>query len=156
MSLIIQRAGKAQLAIGNYAFLHRKFTKKDILTFATVIGDTDLIHFDSSAAEKLGFNANFVYGAMSASLFSKVFRMNFPGAVYLSQTLNFQSPVYVDEDLEVKIVIESLDISKSNKIKCSMATTVEKLSHKIIAVRGNAILLLNSDYAEISENSTQN
>mmetsp|Transcript_30703 Transcript_30703/g.30349 ORF Transcript_30703/g.30349 Transcript_30703/m.30349 type:complete len:154 (+) Transcript_30703:18-479(+) len=152
MSLITREAGKVRLIIGNYASLRRAFTKNDIETFASVIGDRDLVHFDSSAAAKLGFNANFVYGMMSASLITKLFRQTFPGAAYLSQTLTFSAPVYVDEEVETKAIIEGLEVSKSSKIKCFLSTTVEKVEQKTIAVKGNAILLLHPDFAEIVKN----
>ena len=63
------------------------FTQEDVDTFAQVTGDTNPIHLDEEYASKSIFKKRVVHGALSNSIFSKVFGTITPGkgTIYLSQ-----------------------------------------------------------------------
>jgi 3-hydroxybutyryl-CoA dehydratase len=80
-------------------------TSDSIQKFAEFSGDFNPIHFDDNAAIKAGFNARIAHGMISASFFSKIIANSFPGpgAIYLSQSLKFHAPVYINEKLTYRL-----------------------------------------------------
>ncbi|CAA6655520.1 unnamed protein product [Spirodela intermedia] len=44
-----------------------------------------------------------VHGMLVASLFPRIVASHFPGAIYVSQTLHFRLPVYIDEEITAQI-----------------------------------------------------
>lgn len=149
MSIITQVAGKVKLGIGNFALMNRVFTDKDIQHFADFVQDEDPVHFKLDALKSLGFEKTFVYGMMPTSLFTKLYLKTFISPVYLSQSVNFLLPVYVDEEIEVKCTVAALEITKSNKIKCTLNSTVRKISKDAMAISGTGLLLLKPETVDI-------
>jgi len=79
----------------SYTFL---FTQQDVEDFARVTGDTNPVHLDKSYAESSIFKKRIIHGALSNSVFSRVFGTIQPGGgtIYLSQNTKFIAPMYVD------------------------------------------------------------
>jgi 3-hydroxybutyryl-CoA dehydratase len=148
MSLIIKVGNKVHFGIGSYASLSRTFTNADIQHFADFVKDEDPVHFKQEALASLGFEKTFVYGMMPTALFTKLYLQTFISPVYLSQTVNFLAPIYVDEEIEVKCVVSQLELTKSNKMKCFIESTVRRVEKNIIAVSGNGLLLLKPETVE--------
>ena len=148
MSLIIKSSDKVIFGIGSYARYTRKFTDSDIRHFSEFLQDEDPPHFKLEKLKAMGFEKTFVYGAMLSSLFTKVYLSTFISPVYLSQTVNFLSPVYVDEDIEVKICVSSLEQTKSGKFKCTLDSTITKIEKNSIALSGSGLLLLKPETVE--------
>lgn len=75
------------------------FSVDQVRLFAELSGDRNPIHFDAEAAARTPFGRPIVPGLLSASVFTKVFGMDFPGhgTVYLSQSLRFRRPLFVGE-----------------------------------------------------------
>jgi hypothetical protein len=73
----------------------RQFTAEDVEAFLKLTGDANSIHTDPAAAKAAGLQAPIVPGIMMASLFPAIIGTNFPGALYLSQTLKFRQPAEV-------------------------------------------------------------
>lgn len=86
-----------------------KITNEDIDIFAKVSGDHNPVHLDKVAAKKMGFNDRIAHGAMLVSEISKVAAMSYPGlgTIYLTQTLDFKSPVYPDMELQGKAKLKT-------------------------------------------------
>ena len=60
---------------------------------------------------------------LTASVFSKVFGTLFPGegSIYLSQDINFKTPVYVDRPYSVEFEVTEVDPGKGIAlIKCAL------------------------------------
>jgi MaoC like domain len=69
----------------------RQFTAEDVEAFLKLTGDANLIHTDTAAAKAAGLPGSPILpGIMMASLFPAIIGTNFPGAMYLSQTLKFR------------------------------------------------------------------
>ena len=84
------------LAVGMEAALSRTVSEADITAFAEVTGDRNPVHVDAEYAAATLFKGRIAHGMLSAGYISAVFGMELPGpgAIYVSQTLNFKAPVY--------------------------------------------------------------
>lgn len=78
-----------------------------IQNFANFSQDFNPVHFDDLAAQQQGFKGRIAHGMLGASFFSKIFAHSFPGpgTIYLSQTLSFHAPVYLDEELTYQLEV---------------------------------------------------
>ena len=93
-----------EIPIGYEALLRRTITEKDVQTFAELTGDTNPLHMDAGFASETRFKKRVVHGMLTASFISTVVGMQLPGpgALYLSQVLNFKKPVMIDDIIQVK------------------------------------------------------
>jgi 3-hydroxybutyryl-CoA dehydratase len=84
--------------------------------FSNLSGDLNPLHMDNEFAESSSFKKRIVHGMLLASFFSQLIGMKLPGknALYFSQTLNFRSPCYIDDKIE--IIGEVIEKSDSTKI----------------------------------------
>ena len=78
-------------------------TESMVQTFANVSGDLNPLHMDTKFAESSSFKKRIVHGMLLSTFFSQLIGMHLPGknALYFSQTLNFRSPCYIDDEIEV-------------------------------------------------------
>ena len=105
-----------QIKIGQTFKFNEKITLARMDGFAKLSGDYNPLHMDGNYAAKTRFGKQVCHGMLLASFFSKLVGMHIPGknALYFSQTLNFQAPCYVGD--EVTIQGEVTDKSDSTKI----------------------------------------
>lgn len=68
----------------------KQFSPEDVAAFAALTGDSNPIHTCAAAAARRGLPAPVLPGLLMASLFPAIIGSNFPGALYLSQTLKFK------------------------------------------------------------------
>ncbi len=111
--------------------------------FAAFSKDFNPIHFNDEEAKSQGFKGRIAHGMVGASFFSKIFANNFPGpgTIYLSQTLNFHAPVYVDEILSYRL--EVID-QKPNKPIFTVKTECFG-SDQELRISGTAIIRAKRD-----------
>ncbi|MDB3994411.1 MaoC family dehydratase [Gammaproteobacteria bacterium] len=117
-----------------FSFPHT-FTLDQLSLFSDLTGDKNPIHLDEEFSRNSGFETNLVYGMLSASLFSKLIGMYCPGknGLYLSQTLDFKKPIYIDEEVIVRgTVTKKFDKFQMLKMK------TEIIDQKNIFVSGEA------------------
>src|ERR1041385_2432528 len=81
------------LSVGMSEVLRKTIDSSDVVGFAEVTGDRNPIHLSEHFAAKTSFGARIAHGLYTASLISAVLgtRLPGPGAVYVSQTLNFRA-----------------------------------------------------------------
>lgn len=151
MSVILKNSGKVIFTLGSFSAFNRKFSESDIKHFADFLQDEDPVHFKLDQLKSLGFEKTFVYGAMLSSLFTKAYLSTFISPVYLSQNVSFLAPVYVDEEIEVKISIASVEKTKSQKLKCTLDSTIRKIEKNTLAVTGTGLLLLKPETVLFTE-----
>ena len=86
------------------------FTRKFVNSFSSLSGDSNPVHIDEAYARKCGFDKPIVHGMAVGSILSKIIGVDFPGAgsVYLKQSLDFLSPVFVDDDYEFRLKVLSI------------------------------------------------
>ncbi|AZQ62340.1 MaoC family dehydratase [Flammeovirga pectinis] len=116
------------------------FTQEQVNAFAELTGDTNPIHIDEEFASKTPFKKPIMHGFLSASIFSRVLGTEFPGngSVYLSQTMNFLRPMFVDEEYQATFTVTDIDSKRKTAI---IKTEIIALSNKKITVKGEAKLM---------------
>jgi 3-hydroxybutyryl-CoA dehydratase len=110
MILPLQMLYFEDLSIGLTETLSKSIDSSDVVGFAEVTGDRNPIHLSEHFAAKTPFGTRIAHGLYTASLISAVLgtRLPGPGAVYISQTLNFRAPVKIGDTVEVKVTVAEL------------------------------------------------
>jgi len=123
------------IEIGGVYEFKKTFYKEDLDTFSLLSGDLNPLHLDEEYAGKTIFKKNVVFGMLSSSLFSALVGMYCPGkkALYLSQTLNFRKPLF----LETEITVRGTVVEKNKNFKVIKIKT-EILDQENIYVSGDA------------------
>ncbi|XP_074276715.1 3-hydroxyacyl-[acyl-carrier-protein] dehydratase, mitochondrial-like isoform X1 [Silene latifolia] len=108
------------LKLGDTFKQTRVFSMPHLLDYSKVSLDFNPLHFDADCALTAGFQHPIVHGMLLASLFPRIISSHFPGAVYLSQNLQFKQPVYIGEEIcgEVE-AISMRDFKKKHLVKFS-------------------------------------
>jgi len=109
--------------IGQQESFTINITESMVEKFSNLSGDLNPLHMDNKFAESSSFNNRIVHGMLLATFFSQLIGMKLPGknALYFSQTLNFRSPCYIDDQIEV--VGEVIEKSDSTQI-ITVSTTI--------------------------------
>ena len=115
------------------------FNQENVIAFAEVTGDKNPVHLDEAYAASTIFKKPIVHGMLGASLFSKVFGTMFPGegTIYLSQTLNFLKPMYVNENYEAVFEVKEIILEKNRAI---ISTSIKNQEGKSL-MSGEALLM---------------
>lgn len=98
------------LAVGMTETLSKTVASSDVVGFAEVTGDRNPIHLSEHFAARTPFGTRIAHGLYTGSLISAVLgtRLPGPGAIYISQTLNFRAPVRIGDTVEVKVEVAEL------------------------------------------------
>jgi 3-hydroxybutyryl-CoA dehydratase len=110
MTLALQILHFEDLAVGMTERLSKTVASSDVVGFAQVTGDRNPIHLSEHFAAKTQFKKRIAHGLYTASLISAVLgtRLPGPGAVYISQTLNFRAPVKIGDTVDVIVEVAEL------------------------------------------------
>ncbi len=103
-----------EVEIGMSATYSQTITDSDIKTFAGMSGDKNPVHMSDEYAENSRYKKRIAHGLMSASFFSSLFgtKIPGPGCVYVSQTLNFLRPVYINDTVNASVVVTAINLDK--------------------------------------------
>lgn len=127
------------LELGMEATYTRTVSDRDLVTFAEVSGDKNPVHLDAAYAARSMFKERIAHGMLTASYISAVFGMELPGpgAIYVSQTLNFKAPVRIGDRVVAKVrVLELFPEKRRVRFEC-ICTVGEKP-----VLTGEAVLLV--------------
>lgn len=115
------------IEVGMVASYTQIISDADIRAFASLSGDHNPLHMNDEYASKSRYKKRIAHGLLSASFFSSLFgtRLPGPGCVYISQTLNFKRPVYIDSKVIATIEVISVDKNKK-RVKFSTVCKVKK------------------------------
>ncbi len=99
------------LSVGMRETLMKTVMNEDVIGFANLSGDHNPIHLSEHFARKTRFGERIAHGLYTASLISAVLGMYLPGpgAVYLSQTLNFRGPVRIGDVLTITVEVAEVN-----------------------------------------------
>ncbi len=99
------------LSVGMREMLMKTVMNEDVIGFANLSGDHNPIHLSEHFARKTRFGERIAHGLYTASLISAVLGMYLPGpgAVYLSQTLNFRGPVRIGYVLTITVEVAEVN-----------------------------------------------
>lgn len=109
------------LTVGMRETISKTVENEDVIGFAELSGDHNPIHLSDHFARKTRFGQRIVHGLYTASLISAVIgtRLPGPGAVYISQTLNFLGPVMIGDVVDVSVeVAELTPKGRRARLKC--------------------------------------
>lgn len=98
------------LELGQSASAVSIVTGADVDMFARISGDRNPVHLDEEFAALTPFKGRIAHGMLTASYVSAVFGMQLPGpgAIYISQTLNFRAPVRLGDTVETTVTVVEL------------------------------------------------
>ena len=118
-----------EIEIGLAKEFHVIITEQLVNDFAKISGDYSPIHMDEEYAKYTTFEKRVVHGMLLASFLSRVDGMYLPGkhALYLSQTIEFHNPCFIDDKVTVfSKVIDKSDSTKILKIKSKITNQDDK------------------------------
>jgi 3-hydroxybutyryl-CoA dehydratase len=113
------------LSVGMSETLLKTISSTDVVGFAEVTGDRNPVHLSEHFAARTPFGTRIAHGLYTASLISAVLgtRLPGPGAIYVSQTLNFRAPVRIGDTVEVKVEVAEL-IAERRRARLSCTCSV--------------------------------
>lgn len=126
--LTLQTLYFEDLTLGMTERLSKTVDAADVVGFAAVTGDRNPIHLSEHFAAKTPFGTRIAHGLYTASLISAVLgtRLPGPGAIYVSQTLNFRAPVKIGDTVDVTVTVAELMTEKSRaRLTCACAVGEE-------------------------------
>lgn len=106
---------------GMEASNQKTVSEADVADFANVCGDKNPVHLDEAYAAKTMFKGRIAHGMLTAGYISAVFGMEMPGpgAIYVSQTLNFKAPVRIGDVVTAKVkLVELIPAKRRARFEC--------------------------------------
>ncbi|HND86518.1 MAG TPA: MaoC family dehydratase [Pseudobdellovibrionaceae bacterium] len=137
----INKDGK-NVEVGYTSELHVTVTSEHIDLFAKVSGDYNPIHVDEEYAKKSRFGRRIAHGMLSAGFISRALVDGLNGeGIYVSQNLKFVNPVFIGDELVVKLLVTNLRRDTKKEI-LTVSTNIEKSTGELV-VKGEAIILID-------------
>src|SRR5881628_2001511 len=98
------------LSVGMTETLEKTVASAVVVGFAQLTGDRNPVHLSEHFAARTSFGGRIAHGLYTASLISAVLgtRLPGPGAIYISQTLNFRAPVKIGDTVVVTVTVAEL------------------------------------------------
>lgn len=100
-----------ELAVGQSAERLFAIIDEAVRAFAAVSGDHNPLHLDDDYAKKTVFRGRAAHGMLLGAHISAVLgdTLPGPGAIYLSQTLQFDHPVRIGAEVKVRVEVRAID-----------------------------------------------
>ena len=130
------------IELGMQASHETVVSDQDIQSFANVTGDRNPVHLDADYAATTPFQARISHGMLTASYISAVFGMHLPGpgAIYVTQTLNFRRPVWIDDRITTTVTVaELLPHKRRVRFECVCTNADGK-----VVLEGEAMMMVPS------------
>ena len=129
------------LALGMEAQYVRRVAAQDLDAFAALTGDRNPVHLDEEFAANSIFKGRIAHGMLTATYISAILgtKLPGPGAIYISQSLNFRAPVRIGDEVTATARIMELYPQKRRALltcDCSVAGKT--------VLEGDAVLLVPS------------
>ncbi|MBU3598259.1 SDR family oxidoreductase [Polynucleobacter bastaniensis] len=127
--------------VGKACVLKHLITQEDIDAFANLTGDFNPVHLDKNFAKRTQFGRPVVHGMLTSSYISTMIGMLLPGpgALWLSQTLEFMAPAFVGDEIVVNAVVKQ--ISTASRILVLDITITNQLGNNIVSGQAKVKLL---------------
>jgi 3-oxoacyl-[acyl-carrier protein] reductase len=130
-----------RLAVGDQGELTRVVTEEDVRAFALLSGDQNPLHTDPAFARRSELGGVVVHGMLGASFISAVIgtMLPGPGALWLSQRLNFMRPVRVRDRLRVAVRVKHK--SEAQRVLVLSTEVYNQRDEKVIDGEGTVKVL---------------
>ena len=127
------------LSVGQSAMFGKTVTEADIMAFAGVSGDTNPIHLHEGFAKSTRFGQRIAHGMLSGSFISTVIgtKLPGPGAIYVSQTMNFMAPVLIGDTITAVATVTAIDATKRR-----VTIKTQCLNGDKVVIDGEAVVLV--------------
>ena len=102
--------------IGQKESFSKKITESMLDEFSKFSGDLNPLHMNDEYADSSIFGKRIVHGMLLSTFFSQLIGMKLAGknSLYFSRSLNFRSPCYIDN--EIQVIGEVTEKSNSTRI----------------------------------------
>lgn len=102
------------LQIGEKFSTSKQITDAVVRAFAELSGDFNPIHIDDEFARTTRFGKRIAHGMISGALLSAVLGYEFKErrVVYLSQTMKFVAPVFIDDTITATATVKNIRADK--------------------------------------------
>lgn len=102
------------MKVGMSAIYSRTITDADVVSFASISGDTNPIHLSEDFAKDTMFGSPIAHGMLTASFFSTIIgtKLPGPGCIYVSQSLRFKGPVRAHDTINARATVTDLNDEK--------------------------------------------
>ena len=135
-----------QIKIGHVEEFNVFISENMVNEFAKISGDLSPIHVDEEYGLTTQFGQRVCHGMLLASFFSRLVGMKLPGrtALYVSQSLNFVSPCFIDQE----VIVRGEVVSKSTATRIITLKTSIRTSYEKELVRGEAKVLVRKEHVK--------
>lgn len=129
-----------EIKIGDTFSRDRKVTDDLIRRFAEVSGDHNPIHLDEEFAATTRFGRRIAHGMLSGAFISAVLGDEFRERkiVYLSQTMRFIAPVYLDDTVTTTGTVTNI---REDKGIVTLETICRNQENEMV-VKGEAVVMI--------------
>lgn len=127
-----------ELTVGQSAQRLFQITDEAVRAFAAVSGDHNPVHLDDGFARRTVFRGRVAHGMLLGAHISAVLgeQLPGPGAIYQSQTLNFEHPVRIGAEVTVRVAVKSID-AETRRATLSTVCTVDDQ----VVAEGEAVVI---------------
>jgi 3-hydroxybutyryl-CoA dehydratase len=127
------------IRVGDVAEVSKTITDEDVRAFADLTGDHNPVHLDDQYASNTRFGRRVAHGMLTASLISSLLANKLPGegTVYLSQSLKFVAPVYLDDTVTARATVTGI---REDKPIATLETVCLNQRGEML-VKGEAVVL---------------
>ena len=133
----LEAADADDLGVGDRFEFTKTISEEDVTNFAAASGDTNPLHLDDEFAEETRFRGRIAHGTLVGGLISAALA-RVPGLViYLSQDLEFHSPVRIGDRVTAECeIVEDLGNDQ-------FRLTTRVMNGDDIAIDGEAVIMID-------------
>lgn len=134
-------------AIGTRASLSKTFSEADLMAFASLTGDNSPIHLDARLASRSQYGVRTVHDMLAAGLIAALLhtRLPGPGAVCLSQQLEFLCPILLGDTVTAQVEVTA---SQPEKHLITLKTNCVNQDNRQV-ITGQAVLMLLKEVIDV-------
>ena len=127
------------LSMGMTETYAKEVRSSDVVGFAEITGDRNPVHLSEHFAARTPFKGRIAHGLYTASLISAVIgtRLPGPGAIYISQTLQFLAPVKIGDTVDASVEVVELNEERRRArlhCQCKVGDTVVLEGEAVVKV----------------------
>ena len=100
----------ANIKVGDTASCEVTIDAQTVDTFASLSHDDNSLHMDDTFARERGFPGRVAHGMLALSTISRLIgtQLPGPGSLWISQELQFTTPVFIGERIEARVTVQSV------------------------------------------------